>query len=419
MRRNFAWIVTLVVALHIAAEPWARFRGPNGTGIGEAPGVPASFTEKDYNWKITLPGGGHSSPVLWGDRVFVTCSDGQTATRTVMCVATADGKTLWQRTFPSHPYRQNPDNDYASSTPAVDDMHVYICWSTPEQYTLICLDHSGKDVWKYDVGRYTRQHGSGTSPIVVGDVVLLGNDQEGPHSSLLGIDRNTGRKLWERDRTSGKVGGMSASTPVLFSSADGSQQAVFTSRYEGITGIDPKNGAVVWQIKDVFRYRTVGSPLVIGNKVMGFSGEGARGHECLVVQPNGTGAAVAYELNNATPYVPTPLCVNDLLFTLSDTGIATCYRASTGKQLWQQRVGPAYYSSPICASGRIYCVSKKGQVVCFAAADHFQQLGSSELGELCHATPAISQGRMYFRTYTHLISIGKDSVGQLTKPIAP
>jgi outer membrane protein assembly factor BamB len=411
MRRISAFIA-LILALPVAAESWTRFRGPNGTGIGDAPTVPASFTGKDFNWKITLPGGGHSSPVIWKDRIFVTCSDEQSATRTVLCVAAADGKTLWKREFPSHPYRQTPDNDYASSTPAVDEKHVYVCWSTPEDYTLICLDHDGKDVWKYDIGRYTSQHGSGTSPIVVGDVVLLGNDQEGPHSSLLGIDRNTGKKLWERDRTTGRTGGMSASTPVVFKSPDGSEQAVFTSRYEGITGIDPKTGNVVWQAKDVFRYRTVGSPLIVGDKVLGFSGEGVRGHEFLVVKPNGPGTEVAYQLHDSTPYVPTPICVDDLLFTLGDVGVVTCYRASTGQQLWQQKIGTAYYSSPVSTNGRIFCVSKKGQVTCFAAADHFQKLGESDLGDKCFATPAIADGRMYFRTYTHLISIGKGSAGQ-------
>src|SRR5947209_475398 len=99
-----------------------------------------------YNWDITLPGGGHSSPVLWGDRIFLTCSDKETANRTVLCIHATDGSIIWKREFKSHPYPQHADNDYASSTPAVDEKHVYICWSVPEEYSLTCLDHDGKDV---------------------------------------------------------------------------------------------------------------------------------------------------------------------------------------------------------------------------------------------------------------------------------
>jgi outer membrane protein assembly factor BamB len=238
-------------------------------------------------------------------------------------------------------------------------------------------------------------------------MVLIGNDQEGPHSSLFGIDRNTGKKVWECERAVGKQGGMSASTPVVFRGSDGTESAVFCSRYSGIAGIDPKNGKVVWQKKDAFEYRTVGSPIVFGDKVLGFSGEGARGHEFLVVTPSGEKATVAYQLRDSTPYVPTPLVIGGRLFTLSDVGVATWYVASSGKKIWQQKIGPAYFSSPVCASGKIYCISKKGDVTCLAAADDFKSLGTSRLGELTHATPAIVGGKLIVRTFTHLISVGK------------
>lgn len=404
------WLASIALAsimFPAAAQEWTRFRGPNGTGIASAPGVPAQFTEKDYNWNITLPGGGHSCPVIWKDRIFVTCSDNDSATRIVLCLNAADGGIIWKREFKSHPYKQHPDNNYASSTPAVDEKHLYICWSTPEEYSLNAFDHDGKDLWKCPLGRYISQHGSATSPVVVGDLVLIGNDQEGPRSSLFGINRDTGKVVWEHERASGAVGGMSAATPVVMKNADGSEQAVFCSRYEGIAGIDPKTGNVVWQMKDAFRFRTVGSPVILGDKVLGFSGEGTKGHEFVVVQPNGRQSSLAYELADSTPYVPTPLCKDDLLYVLSDVGFVTCYRASTGKKMWQQRIGKAYYSSLVCTGDKIYAISKKGDVTCFAAKDTFENLGESKLGELCHATPAISDGRMYLRTYTHLISLGK------------
>jgi outer membrane protein assembly factor BamB len=240
----------------------------------------------------------------------------------------------------------------------------------------------------------------------VGEVVLLGNDQEGPHSSVFGVNRNTGKVLWERDRLTGKTGGMSAATPVLVKNGDGTEQAVFCSRYEGISGLDPKTGNVVWAVKDAFKYRTVGSPVAVGGgEVLGFSGEGPRGHEFLVVKPDGSQVSKAYELKDAIPYVPTPLYKDGQLFVLNDTGTVTCYDAASGKPLWQQRIGTEFYSSLVCTGDKIFAVSKKGDVTCFAAKDTFEKLGESKLGEKCHATPAISGGKLYIRTLTHLICI--------------
>jgi outer membrane protein assembly factor BamB len=144
----------------------------------------------------------------------------------------------------------------------------------------------------------------------------------------------------------------------------------------------------------------------MGDKVLGFSGEGKKGHEFVVVQPQGQKASLSYQLKEGTPYVPTPLCKGDRLYVLTDVGLVSCYQASTGQGLWQEKLGSAYFSSLVCTGDKIYAISKKGDVTCFAAKETFEKLGESHLGELCHATPAISGGRMYLRTYTHLISVG-------------
>ena len=397
-----------LIAVPAHAQDWAHARGPNGTGIGIAPGVPPRFVDKDLNWKITLPGAGHSSPVLWGDRLFITCCDLQTATRMVLCIKASDGSILWRRDFPSHPSPLNPENSYATATPAVDEKNVYVSWSTPEEYSIIALDHDGKDAWKCNLGRYQTQHGnSGISPIVVGDVVLVGDDQEGPHSSILGIDRNTGKTLWERDRTAPAQGGQSASTPVLLKNSDGSEQAVFVSRYHGISGIDPKTGDLKWEMKDAFKYRTVGSPVVVEDLVVAFSGEQTRGHEFYAVKADGGKVTTAYSFKDFTPYVPGPMYVNKLLFLLNDIGKITCVEGTTGKKIWETALTRPYFSSLVCTGDKIYAISKKGDVTCFAAKATFENLGESKLGELCQSTPAISGGKMYIRTYTHLMSVGK------------
>src|SRR4051812_45721435 len=175
--------LTLMLALEFGslacAQEWTRFRGPNGQGQTSAgSSIPTEWTDKDYNWKVELPGVGHSSPVVWGDKIFVTSADPKTAERHVSCFRTADGKQLWQRDFPAATYHLHTQNTYASSTPAVDAERVYLAWATADEYTLQALTHEGKDVWRINLGAFVSQHGFGTSPIVVDDTVIITNDQE-------------------------------------------------------------------------------------------------------------------------------------------------------------------------------------------------------------------------------------------------
>ena len=155
------------------SQEWTRFRGPNGSGISPAKTIPTTWTEKDFNWKLPLPGAGHSSPVLWGDKIFLTTGDDQTRQVSVFCVSAAGGKVLWQKAFPFTPYHKNGYNTFASASPAVDQHRVYVCWTSPEHYTLMALTHDGQTVWEKDLGPFASQHGGGASPIVYQDKVIL------------------------------------------------------------------------------------------------------------------------------------------------------------------------------------------------------------------------------------------------------
>src|SRR5665213_246378 len=351
-------LVGALCASTAQAQEWTRFRGPNGAGLSNAI-FPAHWEASDFAWKTQLPGGGHSSPLLWGDKVFVTCCNDQTAECIVACIGAADGKLLWQKGFSSHTYPLNGDNSYASSTPAVDADHVYVCWSTPEELTLAALDLSGKELWRAELGAFVSQHGGGQSPIVVGDVVLLGDDQEGRASFLFGIDRNTGK--------------------------------------------------IIWQTKGVFDARPIGSPVITsGGLIVGSCGDGPLGHDLAAVRPptDGKPATEVWHNRDETPYITTALARGDLLFCWSDHGIVTCRRAATGQKVWQQRVpGGTFYSSPICCGDTIYNISRTGLVVAIAAADTYKLLGQTPLHEKSQATPAVVGDRMFVRTYTHLYCV--------------
>ena len=195
----------------------------------------------------------------------------------------------------------------------------------------------------------------------------------------------------------------SAATPVVFHPKSGADQVVFTSQGEGMTGVDPKTGKVLWQQTDLFNWRTVGSPIAGDGLLFGTCGEGAGGHRLVAIRPGADGSAkVVWEVKDETPYVPTPIIKGDLIFYWCDRGVVTCARAATGEILWHEHVPGSYYSSPICAGNMLFNVTKKGEVVAISAGEKFQLLGQTPLNEKCHATPAISGGRMFVRTYTHL-----------------
>src|SRR5437764_1271925 len=179
LKFNFFTVWALALCeLCAAGQEWARFRGPNGTGISQAKTVPAKITEADINWKVELPGSGHSSPVLWGSRIFLTSTGDKAGGISVLCLAAEDGHLIWRRNFSLNPFARHEFNSFASSTPALDADRVYVVWNEPEHYMLAAMDHSGAVLWQRDFGPFVSQHGCGISPIVYEDKVLLGNEQD-------------------------------------------------------------------------------------------------------------------------------------------------------------------------------------------------------------------------------------------------
>lgn len=394
----------------MAAEEWTRFRGPNGTGLSESP-FNAPLGERNVAWKITLPGIGHSSPVIWKDRVYLTTGDPETARRILMCIGAKDGNTIWAREFGSTPFRQHTDNSYASATPAVDELGVYVSWSVPASLQLLAVSHEGKELWKQDLGPFISQHGSGTSPVVVDDLVILPNDQEGPKSSAAAFDKKTGQLRWKIDRKAGDK--TATSTPCLYQPKDGPAQLILTSKATGITSHDPKTGKLLWEAPAACPARPVGSPVIAGDLVITGSGDGAGDavrHLVAVHAPaTGTKAPVAYKLTKITPYVPTPVVTGDWMFMWADSGIVTCVKAATGETVWSERASGQFYGSPVCAGDTLWAMNRRGKLVGIAAADQYRLVGEYDLGEPTQATPAIANGRMYLRTQSHLTCMVADT----------
>lgn len=394
-----AVLLALALAPWCAAQEWTRFRGPNGSGLSQATTVPAQWSDSDYNWKIELPGIGHSSPVIWGHKLFLTSADEQNAERIVLCIDTESGRTLWERRFASQAHHKHLRNSFASSTPAVDELHVYLCWTTPDEYTLLALDHDGRDAWKLDLGPFESQHSGGTSPIVYEDLVILNNDQDGP-SFLVAVDRRSGEIRWKAPRDSAVV---AYSTPCVLS-REGRDELIFNSQAHGISSIDPLTGKTNWEMK-VFDKRSVSSPIVAGGLVFGTCGSGGGGIYVAAVRP-GPEPELAYKITEGGTYVPSVVAKDDLLFIVGDKGIASCSRLATGETVWRERLGGNFSGSPVIVNDKLYAIAEDGTVVVLSASENFAILGQMPLGEDSRSTPAVAGGRMYLRTYSHLFSIG-------------
>ena len=411
---RITWVYAVIAAgvligssANVGAQEWSRFRGPNGTGVSDASTIPTQWSEKDYNWKLALPGIGHSSPVVWDKKIFLTSADPASGTRLVLCAST-DGRLLWQTPYESAAHHVHTQNSLASSTPAADAERVYMAWATPEEFSLVALDHSGRQVWRKNLGPFTSEHGFGTSPIVYEGLVIVTNDQEGD-SFVLAVDAKTGDERWRAKHRSLPRQNASYSAPCVFTPDDGEPQLIVNCWAHGITSLNPRTGKTNWEI-DVFHNRPVSSPIVVAGLIFGTCGNGGGDNSIVAVRPPKGPTdrpEVAYKIERSlSPYVPSLIAKDDLVFAWTDRGIVSCIEAATGNVIWKQRVGGNFSSSPVRVRDRIYGISYDGDVIVIAADREFKQLAKNSLGEPTRATPAVSGGVMYLRTESQLLSIG-------------
>ncbi len=390
-----------------SSQEWTRFRGPNGTGVSAATTIPIQFSAGDYNWRVELPGRGHSSPVVWGSRIFITSAEEQTGKRHVLCLSTKDGKELWRRTYDFKPYHLHDFNAAAASTPTVDAERVYLIMPEDGAFIVAALDHEGREIWKRNLGAFPTQHGGSSSPILIGSILIVNREPEDADGSLLGLDAKTGQTIWKRDRHSMAC---PYATPAVYQPAGGPAEVVFASTAHGITSLDPATGELNWEAPGLTKLRCVASPIIADGLIYSASGQGDGARLGIAVRPGSKQGKiepkVEYKITRGPSYVPTPIAVNGRIYAWGDAGIVTCIKAATGDIAWQERVGGNFFGSPVCINGKLYAVSAKGEVVVIETGDQFKQLGRSDLGEPSHATPAVSDGVMYLRTTSHLISVG-------------
>jgi len=385
---------------------WTRFRGADGQGIDTISKAPTSWEESDFRWKISLPGTGHASPVVWNDLIFVTSSDDESDKGYVMAIDEQNGELLWQKEFNVTDLNMHKDNNLAAPSPTVDESHVYTVWYSKELTRIAALSHDGTLQWQAEFGGIEARHGGGSSLMLTEKYVIFTREQEETSSltsSWLAVDKKTGKVAWELERESAV--GNSFSTPILVKNQDQKDMLIFTSWAHGFTAVDPESGEVLWERKSLLKHRVVASPVYANGMIFA-----CRKGETVVLAVDENLIPLAdtahYSLPpKLSPYVPTPIAVGELLFLFLDNGSVACLVLATGEVLWKERPAGPIYGSPICVDGNLYCMTKAGKVIVIRAQSSYELLGIHTLGDESFSTPVMSNSGMVFRTFTKLMML--------------
>jgi outer membrane protein assembly factor BamB len=421
---------------------WPSFRGAQASGAADGQHLPARWngtTGEGILWRAPLPGLAHSSPVVWGDRVYVTTAvssdpkatfrrglygDGDASTDRsrhkwlVMALDTRTGKIVWERVAcEGEPIeKRHIKSTYASATPATDGRIVVAWFGSQGVYA---YDVSGTLRWKVDLGRLdlgaydipTYEWGTASSPIIWKDLVILQVDTQAD-SFLLALNAATGETVWKTDRDELPSWG----TPTVVDTSAGPVLVTNASKF--IRGYDPRTGKELWRLGGSSKI-TAPTPIASEDLLVIASGRGperpifvvradARGDLTLPKGITNSGA-VRWSRTGRGPYMPTPLIYGGLLYVLGNNGVFDAYRLETGEEVYRQRlpvVGSGYSASAVAADGKLYLSGEDGDILVIAAGAEFRHLATNPIGEPLMATPALSKGVMYVRSSGTLFAIG-------------
>jgi outer membrane protein assembly factor BamB len=406
--RTAALLALLLVSAGLApaarAEDWPAWRGPRGDGTSRETDLPTKWSDaENVAWKAPVPGTGHSSPVVLGDRVFLTSALEDKRTRVLICLDRRDGKRLWETTVLSAPLEgKHQLNSYASSTPATDGKHLFVSFLEQPKIQLVCYDLDGKEVWRKSPGTFSSIHGFCSSPLLYKDLVILNCDQDAD-AWIVAYDKATGAERWRTDRPNKT---RSYCTPLVIEAA-GKTQMVLTGS-KSVASYDPDTGKQHWVIDGPTEQFVAGVAYAQG---VVFATGGYPELHVLGIDPSGSGNVtkthVRWRDHRRASYVPSPVAHDRWFFLVSDKGFGTCFDATTGEVKWKERLGPGHSASAVCGGGHVYFVSDEGDSYVVRAGPEYELVSQNTLGEPAFATPAISRGQIFIRTTGHLWCIGK------------
>jgi outer membrane protein assembly factor BamB len=390
----------------VSAEDWPCWRGPRLDGSSQEPRVPIHWSPtSNLVWKTELPGGGHASPIVWRDRVFIAASTPETQERLLVCLDRKSGKMIWTRTVLAAPFeRKHSLNSFASSTPATDGKTVFVAFLDRDQMFSAAYDFEGNLKWAVRPGGFASMHGFCSSPILYRDTVILNGDHDGD-SYLVALSQVDGRTLWKTPRENHT---RSYCAPLLREIA-GRQQLILSGD-KCVASYDPDTGKRHWVI-DGPTEQFVASPVFHAPSGLVFITGGFPDHHTLAIRPDGTGNVtqthIAWRTTEGAAYVPSPIIVGDYLLVIADSGVAHCFEAPTGKLVWKERLGEQH-ASLVSVEGRVYFLNDRGVMNVVSVGPRFERIAQNVIGEKCFASPAISQGQIFLRGEKHLFCIGSE-----------
>ncbi len=461
--------------LPAARADWPQFRGPNGSGVAQATGLPVHFGPKEnVVWRTALPGG-HSSPAIVGDRIYVTAFEGDKLL--VYCLKADNGEIVWRREAPRRRVtKSRAANTPASPSPVADRDGVYVFF---EDFGLIAYGSDDQERWRHPLGPLNTPYGVGASPIVVDDKVVLVCDQD-TGSFMIAVDRKDGKLRWKADRAEFTHG---FSTPVVYQPKSGSPEIIVSGAYQ-VAAYSAGSGEKLWWIRGM-AWQAKSTPVLDGdrlyvhswmaslselgqktNDLPGFAemlkthdanhdgklspdevddpemkkvwflfdldkdglmderewnihrARGTAGNGLFAIKLGGRGdltdTAVVWRYEKSLPNIPSPVLYRGVIYVLREGGVFTALNAATGAVLKQGRLEGAldpYFASPVAADGKIYTVSQNGKVAVVRAGADWSVLAVNDLDEEAWATPAIDGGRLYVRTKAALYCFGKKASG--------
>jgi outer membrane protein assembly factor BamB len=414
-RLLFGSILFLSTSTLFAADgDWPLWCGPKGDGTTDEKGFPTRWSAtENVAWKTPIPGKGHSSPIVWGDRVFVTTAieegdPNQAKDRVLLCLDRKDGRVVWQKTVVSaKPEPIHKLNSRASSTPATDGDRVYVTFLENPKVVVAAYGFNGSEVWRVSPGEFESRHGFCSPPVVYKDLVIVNCDQDAfdkkKPAFIVALDRKTGAERWRIDRPNR----IRSYCPPLVVEAGGRTQMVLTGALT-VAGYDPDTGKQLWII-DGPTEQFVAS--MVYSKGLFFLTAGFPTYHVMGIKPDGSGNVTSthvawHEKNGGAGYVPSPVAHGDHVFLVHDEGRATCRDALTGKLHWMERLGKHHSASPVCAEGRLYFPDDDGVTWVVKADSKFELLEKNPIGENCYASPAFSRGQIFLRGSKHLFCIG-------------
>ncbi len=407
----YVFLVLFSATLATAGDNWPQFRGPTGDGHSDATGLPLTWSEtENVVWKTAIHGRGHSSPVVWDGQVWMTTATEDGLEMFAVCVDLQTGKILHNvKVFENHEediQASGALNSFASPTPVIEPGRLYVHFGT---YGTACLDTpSGKTLWQRRDLHCDHSVGPGSSAFVCDDRLILHYDGIDVQY-LAALNKATGKTIWRTDRSTdfGDVDGelrKAFCTPIVIRA--GGRRQLISPGAKAAMAYDPTTGEELWKVRYGGWSNT--SRPVFGHGLV-LINTGYPRATLWAVRSDGHGDVtdthVAWKLERNVSAKPSPLLIEDLLFMVDDSGIASCIEATTGESVWRKRIGGKYSASPIYADGRIYCFSHEPKTTVIQPGREFTLLAENELDEGFMASPAVAGKALILRTKTHLYRI--------------